>query len=70
MNNAFRDRLQDAGLVISGVSPDGRLTEMIELPDHPWFVASQGHPEFKSRPTRPHPLFRDFVAASLAHRKQ
>ena len=43
---------------------------MIELPEHPWFVASQGHPEFKSRPTRPHPLFRDFVAASLAHRKQ
>lgn len=62
VNNAFRDRLAEAGLVISGVSPDGRLVEMIELPDHPWFVASQGHPEFKSRPTRPHPLFRDFVA--------
>ena len=70
VNNAFRDRLVDAGLTISGVSPDGRLVEMIELPEHPWFVASQGHPEFKSRPTRPHPLFRDFVAASLAHRKQ
>ena len=55
VNNAFRDRLAEAGLVISGVSPDGRLVEMIELPDHPWFVASQGHPEFKSRPTRPHP---------------
>ena len=64
VNNAFRDRLQDAGLVISGVSPDGRLTEMIELPDHPWFVASQGHPEFKSRPTRPHPLFSAFVHAA------
>ena len=64
VNNAFRDRLQEAGLVISGVSPDGRLTEMIELPDHPWFVASQGHPEFKSRPTRPHPLFSAFVHAA------
>ena len=68
VNNAFRDRLAEAGLVISGVSPDDRLVEMIELPDHPWFVASQGHPEFKSRPTRPHPLFRDFVAAALEHR--
>ena len=68
VNNAFRDRLAEAGLVVSGVSPDDRLVEMIELPDHPWFVASQGHPEFKSRPTRPHPLFRDFVAAALEHR--
>lgn len=66
VNNAFRDALVEAGLVIAGVSPDGRLTEMIELADHPWFVASQGHPEFKSRPTRPHPLFRDFVGASIA----
>ena len=69
VNNAFRDRLAAAGLVISGVSPDDRLVEMIELPDHSWFVASQGHPEFKSRPTRPHPLFRDFVAAALDHRE-
>ena len=69
VNNAFRDRLAAAGLVISGVSPDDRLVEMIELPDHPWFVASQGHPEFKSRPTRPHPLFRDFVAAALDQRE-
>ncbi|WP_139652638.1 CTP synthase [Raoultibacter phocaeensis] len=68
VNNAFRERLIEAGLVIAGVSPDGRLTEMIELADHPWFVASQGHPEFKSRPTRPHPLFRDFVGAAIAHR--
>ena len=68
VNNAFRDRLIDAGLVISGVSPDERLVEMVEIPDHPWFVASQGHPEFKSRPTRPHPLFREFVAAAVAHR--
>ena len=67
VSNAYRDRLKDAGLVISGVSPDDRLVEMIELPDHPWFVASQAHPEFKSRPTRPHPLFASFVAASLAY---
>lgn len=68
VNNAYRDRLSEAGLVISGISPNGRLVEMVELPDHPWFVASQGHPEFKSRPTRPHPLFRDFVGAALAQR--
>ncbi|MDO4290145.1 MAG: CTP synthase [Eggerthellaceae bacterium] len=65
VNNAFRDRLTEAGLRISGLSPDERLTEMVELPDHPWFVASQGHPEFKSRPHRPHPLFRDFVGAAI-----
>ncbi len=65
VNNVYRDRLVEAGMRISGVSPDGRLTEMIELPDHPWFVASQGHPEFKSRPHRPHPLFREFVGAAL-----
>ncbi len=66
VNNAYRDVLQDAGMVISGISPDGRLVEMVELPDHPWFVASQSHPEFKSRPTRPHPLFKAFVAAAMA----
>jgi CTP synthase len=66
VNNRFRRRLEDAGLVFSGTSPDGRLVEMIELPDHPWFVASQFHPEFRSRPTRPHPLFRDFVGAATA----
>ena len=64
VNNAFRERLSEAGLVVSGTSPDGRLVEMVELADHPWFVASQGHPEFKSRPTRPHPLFVGFVAAA------
>ncbi len=69
VNNAYRDALVQAGLVLSGLSPDGRLVEMIELPGHPWFVASQGHPEFKSRPTRPHPLFRDFVKAALLHRE-
>lgn len=66
-NTAYLEQLTRAGLVVSGTSPDGRLVEMIELPDHPWFVASQFHPEFKSRPNRPHPLFRDFVAAALAY---
>jgi CTP synthase len=64
-NNAYRERLEEAGLVISGVSPDGRLVEVIELRDHPWFVASQFHPELKSRPTNPHPLFREFIAAAM-----
>jgi len=70
VSNAYRAQLVDAGMVVSGLSPDGRLTEMIELPDHPWFVATQAHPEFKSRPGKPHPLFRDFVAASIASTKQ
>jgi CTP synthase len=64
-NNKYRSLLESAGLVISGQSPDGRLVEIIELRDHPWFVASQFHPEFQSRPNRPHPLFRDFIAAAL-----
>jgi CTP synthase len=64
VNNAFRQQLIDAGLVVSGTFQEGRLVEIIELPDHPWFVASQFHPEFKSRPTRPAPLFREFVAAA------
>lgn len=68
VNNDFREHLTQAGLVISGTSPDGRLVEIIELADHPWFVACQFHPEFKSRPTRPHPLFRDFIAAAIAQR--
>jgi CTP synthase len=66
VNNHFRPRLVDAGLVISGTYQEGRLVEILELPDHPWFVASQFHPEFKSRPTRPAPLFRDFVGAAVA----
>ena len=65
VNNFLRKRLEAAGLVISGTSPDERLVEVIELPDHPVFVASQYHPEFKSRPLRPQPLFRDFVGAAL-----
>jgi CTP synthase len=70
VNNMFRERLVEAGLVISGISPDARLVEMIELPSHPWFVASQGHPEFKSRPTRPHPLFRELVGAAIVLRDE
>jgi CTP synthase len=66
VNNAYRPALVDAGLVVSGTYLEGRLVEIVELPDHPWFVASQFHPEFKSRPTRPAPLFRDFVGAALA----
>jgi CTP synthase len=65
VNNAYRQQLVDQGLVVSGTFQEGRLVEIIELPDHPWFVASQFHPEFKSRPTRPAPLFREFVAAAL-----
>jgi CTP synthase len=66
VNNHYREQLVDAGLVVSGTFEQGRLVEIIELPDHPWFVASQFHPEFKSRPTRPAPLFRGFVGAALA----
>jgi CTP synthase len=67
VNNAYRKQLANAGLVISGASPDGHLVEFVELPRdvHPFFVATQAHPEFKSRPTRAHPLFRAFVAAAL-----
>jgi CTP synthase len=65
VNNLLRKRLQSAGLSISGTSPDERLVEVVELEDHPFFVASQFHPEFKSRPERPAPLFRDFIAAAL-----
>ncbi|WP_066056868.1 CTP synthase [Robertmurraya korlensis] len=67
-NNQFRQEMEKAGFIFSGTSPDGRLVEIIELADHPWFVASQFHPEFISRPTRPQPLFRDFVEASLKSR--
>jgi CTP synthase len=64
VNNAYRQQLVEAGLVVSGTFQEGRLVEIVELPDHPWFVASQFHPEFKSRPTRPAPLFREFVVAA------
>jgi CTP synthase len=64
---SLRKRLEAAGLVVSGTSPDERLVEVVELPDHPFYVASQFHPEFKSRPERPAPLFREFVAAAHRH---
>ncbi|HEY8600052.1 MAG TPA: CTP synthase [Thermomicrobiales bacterium] len=69
-NNAFRQGLAEDGLIVSGTSPDGRLVEIIEVRDHPWMVGTQFHPEFKSRPTRPHPLFRDFIAATIAAHHQ
>jgi CTP synthase len=66
-NNDFKDRLEQSGLVVSGASPDGQLVEIVELKDHPWFLGCQFHPEFKSRPMNPHPLFRDFIKAALAY---
>jgi CTP synthase len=70
VNNHYRPRLVDAGLVVSGTFQEGRLVEIVELSDHPWFVASQFHPEFKSRPTRPAPLFREFVGAALVRARE
>jgi CTP synthase len=69
VNNQYREELEEKGLMMSGTSPNGELVEMVEIPDHPWFVACQFHPELKSRPTRPHPLFASFVAAALIHSK-
>jgi CTP synthase len=68
VNPAYHDALRAGGLVISGSSQKGRLAEIVELPDHPFFVAGQFHPELRSRPTRPHPLFRDLIGAAVAHR--
>ena len=65
VNNYYRDDLVKHGLKLSGLSPDGKIVEMMELPTHPWFIATQAHPEFKSRPNRPHPLFKGFVGAAL-----
>ena len=70
VSNAYRDVLAEYGLRASGLSPDGSLVEMIELPDHPWFIGCQFHPELKSRPMRPHPLFAGFVGAALDHRNK
>jgi CTP synthase len=67
VNNNYRDALERHGMVLAGLSPDGRLVEMIELPQHPYFVACQFHPEFKSRPGAPHPLFARFIKAALEH---
>ncbi len=69
VNPAYHETLQEAGMVLSGNSHNGRLTEIIELPDHPFFIAGQFHPELRSRPTRPHPLFREFVGAAQVHRR-
>lgn len=69
-NNEYREQLQAAGLKITGISPDERLVEIIELPGHPWFVATQFHPEFTSRPNRPHPLFKGFIQAALELKKK
>jgi len=68
-NNKYRDMLNRAGMSITGINPDKDLVEIIEINDHPWFVAVQFHPEFKSRPDKPHPLFRDFIAASIKYSK-
>ncbi len=65
VNNDYRDALTSHGMLLSGLSPDGRIVEMIELPDHPWFIATQAHPELKSRPNKPHPLFAGFIGAAL-----
>ena len=65
VNNDYRQALEEAGLKLSGLSPDGRLVEMVELPGHPWFVGCQFHPELRSRPNHAHPLFRAFIAAAL-----
>jgi len=68
-NNMYRIQMEEAGLKITGLSPNGNLVEIIELEDHPWFLAGQFHPEFKSSPMNPHPLFRDFIASSLKFQK-
>ena len=69
VNNDYREALTKNGMTLSGISPDGRIVEMIEIPEHPFFIATQAHPEFKSRPNRPAPLFRGLVEASLANKK-
>jgi CTP synthase len=68
VNNAYRDLLAEHGMRFSGVSPDGNLVEIVEVPDHPWFLGCQFHPELKSRPMRPHPLFAAFVRAAKRRR--
>ncbi len=70
VNNRYRQQLEDAGMTFSGLSPNDRLVEFIELTDHPWFVATQAHPELRSRPTRPHPLFDGFVSSARQHQRE
>jgi len=67
VNIAWREQLEAAGLIFSGLSPDGVLPEIVEYADHPWFIGVQFHPEYKSRPFEPHPLFASFVAAAIEH---
>ncbi|MCO7137439.1 CTP synthase [[Clostridium] leptum] len=69
VNNIYRDELTNSGVLLCGVSPDNRIVEMVELTDHPWFIGCQFHPEFKSRPNRPHPLFRSFIGAAVDHQE-
>ena len=69
VNNDYRDKLRENGMVLAGLSPDGRIVEMIELPDHPFFIGTQGHPELKSRPNHAHPLFGGFVAAAVDYQR-
>jgi CTP synthase len=68
-NNAYRTRFEGAGFLLTGMSPDRRLVEFMELADHPFYLGTQAHPEFKSRPDRPHPLFRELIAAALVRRE-
>jgi CTP synthase len=68
-NNAYRSQLEEAGLIVSGASPDGNLVEMVELAEHPWFLGCQFHPEFQSKPMKPHPLFRDFIKAAIVNKR-
>ena len=68
-NNDYRQQFEEKGLVVSGTSPDNNLVEIVEIQDHPWFLGCQFHPEFKSKPMKPHPLFRDFISAALKKKK-
>jgi len=70
VSNAYRDQFVQHGMRLSGLSPDGQLVEVIELPEHPWFVGCQFHPELQSRPTRPHPLFAGFIAAAVSSKRR
>ena len=66
-NIEYKEKLEESGLILSGISPNGELVEIVEIKDHPWFLGCQFHPEFKSRPMTPHPLFRSFIAAALKY---
>ncbi len=70
VNNDYREILKENGMTLSGISPDGRIVEMIEIENHPFYVATQAHPEFKSRPDKPHPLFRGFIESAVARKRK